>query len=172
MESELNVIIDTMKTTILVCSRENNIRTRMNLRMEKTIEQEHDFRYCGDTLSSNWILCEKKIWQAKVAFTERSISLTWEILILTLGKSRWKCACTVRSIVLYTEEKHIAIKKKKKKIGAFEKYCNNRRNLKISRTDGNTRTRMNENCRTRRVGKTNFGKQIADEGHDYNTQNE
>jgi len=34
-----------MKTKILVCKRENNIRTRVTLKRDKIIEQEDDIKF-------------------------------------------------------------------------------------------------------------------------------
>lgn len=39
MEKDLNVIMDTKKLKVLVCSRENNMRTRIKLENDKIIKK-------------------------------------------------------------------------------------------------------------------------------------
>lgn len=45
MESEFSEQTNATKTRILVCSKGNNIRTRIKLTGNKVIRQIHDFRY-------------------------------------------------------------------------------------------------------------------------------
>lgn len=48
-----------MKMKILVCSREDNMRTRIKLKEYKIIEQVDDFKYLGSTFSLDEI-CKKR----------------------------------------------------------------------------------------------------------------
>lgn len=59
-ESGSNIKINVMKMKILFCSRKNNIRTRINLKGDKVIEQVGDFRYLKSTICSDG-RCKKEI---------------------------------------------------------------------------------------------------------------
>lgn len=103
MERKLNMRIKAMKTKILVCSKENNIRTRINLRGNQILEHVY-LRYLGSSTSSDR-RCKKeimnKICEAKVTYwhlTRKEVFLPQEILDFTRRK------IYVWSIVLYGSE--------------------------------------------------------------------
>lgn len=82
MKSKLNVKINTMKTKTLVCSRENNIKTRIKLKGDKIIDkqmtsniQEELYAQIGDAKKG----IVKRICQAKVAFNKKVSLLTSDI---------------------------------------------------------------------------------------------
>lgn len=52
MEQNLNMKMNA-KLKVLVCSKENNIRTIIKLIDDKTIEQVRDLIYLGNTIRSN-----------------------------------------------------------------------------------------------------------------------
>lgn len=60
MEKDLYMKMNAKKTKVLVCSRVNNIKTRIKLKNDETIEEVEDFIYVGSTLRSD-VKCKKEI---------------------------------------------------------------------------------------------------------------
>ncbi|KAL4084163.1 hypothetical protein QTP88_027996 [Uroleucon formosanum] len=133
--NELSMKINTQKTKVLVCSRNNNITTRIHLQNNQEIKQVEEFAYLGsivskDDRSKKEIV--KRICQAKIPFnkkrglfTSKNISVRTRINLLMTY---------VWSIMLYGSETWTIAKAERRRIEAFEIWCF-RRMLKISWTD-------------------------------------
>lgn len=81
--NELSMKINTQKTKVLVCSRNNNITTRIHLQNNQEIKQVEEFAYLGsivskDSRSKKEIV--KQICQAKIAFNKKEDFLLQKIL--------------------------------------------------------------------------------------------
>jgi len=90
MEKDLHMKMNSKKTKVVVCSRENPRRTIIKLIDNETIEQIEDFTYLGSIVSSDG-KCRKeiikRICQAKVAFNKKRSILLRKILILELERT-------------------------------------------------------------------------------------
>jgi hypothetical protein len=135
MEKDLHMRINIKKTKILVCSRYNNIRTRIKLKDGETIEQVEDFIYLGSTISSDG-RCKKKIIKiiciAKVVFNKKKNICISKSIDLNIRKNLRKTY--IWSIMLYGCETWTIAREKIRTIKAFEMWCY-RRMQKISWTD-------------------------------------
>jgi len=113
MESKLIMKMDAMKTKILVCSRENNTRTRIKVKGDKIIEQVGDFRCLGSIVSSDG-RCKKeivkRICQAKVVFNKKISFLPRKILTLISGKMHYE---RTSGALCYIDVKHELLQNKK-----------------------------------------------------------
>lgn len=127
--------INTQNTKVLVCSRNNNITTKIHLQNNQEIKQVEEFAYLGSIISKDGRSAKeivKRICQAKIAFnkkrglfTSKSISVRTRINLLMTY---------VWSIMLYGNETWTIAKTERRRIEAFEMWCF-RRMLKISWTD-------------------------------------
>ncbi|XP_025417940.1 uncharacterized protein LOC112688792 [Sipha flava] len=133
--NELSMKINAQKTKVLVCSRNNNITTRIHLQNNQEIKQVEEFAYLGSIISKDGRSKKeivKRICQAKLAFnkkrglfTSKSTSVRTRINLLMTN---------VWSIMLYGSETWTIAKAERRRIKAFEMRCF-RRMLKISWTD-------------------------------------
>ena len=104
MEEEFNMRINTNKTKILVCSRNGENQTSIELRNEK-IQEVNEFNYLGskitnDGRSSREIL--SRIAQAKNAFYKKKNLFTARNISLDVRKQMLKTY--VWSVALYGSE--------------------------------------------------------------------
>lgn len=53
MDKKLNMKINKEKTKVQVCSRKNNIKTKIKFKNDITVEQVEDFINLGSTISSD-----------------------------------------------------------------------------------------------------------------------
>jgi len=133
--NELSMKINTQKTKVLVCSRNNNITTRIHLQNNQEIKQVEEFSYLGSIVSKDGRSKKEivtRICQAKIAFNKKrglftSKSISVRIRINLLMTYVW-------SIMLYGSETWTIAKAERSRIEAFEMWCF-RRMLKISWTD-------------------------------------
>ena len=135
MEKDLHMKMNSKKTKIVVCSRDNPRRTRIKLNDNEIIEQVEDFTYLGSIISSDG-KCKKeiikRICQAKVAFNKKRSLFTSKNIDLRIRKKLLKTY--IWSIMLYGCETWIIAKEERRRIEAFEMWCY-RRMEKIRWTD-------------------------------------
>ncbi|VVC34843.1 Endonuclease/exonuclease/phosphatase,Reverse transcriptase domain [Cinara cedri] len=104
--NELSTKINTQKTKVLVCSRNNNITTRIHLQNNQEIKQVEEFAYLGSIISKDGRSKKeivKRICQAKIAFNKKRGLFTSKNIVQCLncqeyGHSRKYCAYPPRCV--------------------------------------------------------------------------
>jgi len=123
MEKDLHIKINAKKTKVLVCSRDNNIRTKIKLKSDETVEQV-DFIYLGSTISSDG-RCKKeiikRICQAKVAFNKKRSVFTSRKNDLSTRRNLLKTY--IWSVMLYGCETWTIANEEMRRIEEFEMRC-------------------------------------------------
>ncbi|VVC30385.1 Endonuclease/exonuclease/phosphatase,Reverse transcriptase domain [Cinara cedri] len=103
--NELSMKINTQKTKVLVCSRNNNITTRIHLQNNQKIKKVEEFAYLGSIISKDGRSKKeivKRICQAKIAFNKKSGLFTSKSISV---RTRINLLMTyVWSIMLYDSE--------------------------------------------------------------------
>lgn len=131
MEEEFNMRINANKTKVLVCSRNDENKTAIELRNE-TIQEVNEFTYLGSKITNDGRSSKEiisRIAQAKNAFYKKKNLFTAKNISLDVRKQMLKTY--VWSVALYGSESWTMGVRERKRLLAFETWCY-RRIMKIS----------------------------------------
>ncbi|KAF0772940.1 Reverse transcriptase domain-containing protein [Aphis craccivora] len=81
--NELSMKINTQKTKVLVCSRNNNITTKIHLQNNQEIKKVEEFAYLGSIIRKDGRSAKeivKRICQAKIAYNKKEDFLLQKVL--------------------------------------------------------------------------------------------